>query len=69
MTLTFAGIARARLVVVTVAGESKREALGQACMAGDGRARPTADRRRRGDLAGRPGGRGIDVSPPIGFAG
>ncbi len=27
MTLTFGGIARARLVVVTVAGEEKREAL------------------------------------------
>jgi 6-phosphogluconolactonase len=27
MTLTFAGIARARLVLVTVAGEAKREAL------------------------------------------
>ena len=27
MTLTFAGIARARLVVVTVAGEEKAEAL------------------------------------------
>ncbi len=27
MTLTFAGIARARLVLVTVAGEEKREAL------------------------------------------
>jgi 6-phosphogluconolactonase len=27
MTLTFAGIARARLVIVTVAGEAKREAL------------------------------------------
>ena len=27
MTLTFAGIARARLVLVTVAGEAKRDAL------------------------------------------
>jgi 6-phosphogluconolactonase/glucosamine-6-phosphate isomerase/deaminase len=27
MTLTFAGIARARLVLVTVSGEEKREAL------------------------------------------
>jgi 6-phosphogluconolactonase len=27
MTLTFAGIARARLAVVTVCGEAKREAL------------------------------------------
>jgi 6-phosphogluconolactonase/glucosamine-6-phosphate isomerase/deaminase len=27
MTLTYAGIARARLVLVTVAGEEKREAL------------------------------------------
>jgi 6-phosphogluconolactonase len=35
MTLTFAGIARARLVVVTVVGESKREALARV-MAGDG---------------------------------
>jgi 6-phosphogluconolactonase len=37
MTLTFAGIARARLVVVTVMGEDKREAL-QRVVAGD----PTA---------------------------
>ena len=29
MTLTFAGIARARLVLVTVSGEEKREALAQ----------------------------------------
>jgi 6-phosphogluconolactonase len=29
MTLTFAGIARARLVLVTVSGEAKREALGR----------------------------------------
>jgi 6-phosphogluconolactonase len=29
MTLTFAGIARARLVLVTVSGESKREAMAQ----------------------------------------
>jgi 6-phosphogluconolactonase len=35
MTLTFAGIARARLVVVTVVGESKREALARV-IAGDG---------------------------------
>jgi 6-phosphogluconolactonase len=35
MTLTFAGIARARLVVVTVVGESKREAFARV-MAGDG---------------------------------
>ncbi len=35
MTLTFAGIARARLVVVTVVGESKREALARV-QAGDG---------------------------------
>ena len=34
MTLTFAGIARARLVLVTVAGESKREALARV-VAGD----------------------------------
>jgi 6-phosphogluconolactonase len=34
MTLTFAGIARARLVVVTVVGEGKREALARV-MAGD----------------------------------
>ena len=34
MTLTYAGIARARLVVVTVAGESKREALARV-VAGD----------------------------------
>jgi 6-phosphogluconolactonase len=46
MTLTFAGIARARLVLVTVAGESKREALARvaegdaACPA----SRITADR-------------------------
>ena len=35
MTLTFAGIARARLVVVTVVGESKRDAFARV-MAGDG---------------------------------
>ena len=29
ITLTYAGIARARLTVVTVAGESKRDALGR----------------------------------------
>jgi 6-phosphogluconolactonase len=34
MTLTFAGIARARLVLVTVAGEAKREALAR-IVAGD----------------------------------
>ncbi|HET6950551.1 MAG TPA: 6-phosphogluconolactonase [Acidimicrobiales bacterium] len=34
MTLTFAGIARARLALVTVAGEAKREALGRVA-AGD----------------------------------
>ena len=34
MTLTFAGIARARLVLVTVAGEEKREALARV-IAGD----------------------------------
>ena len=34
MTLTYAGIARARLVIVTVAGEAKREALARV-MAGD----------------------------------
>jgi len=34
MTLTFAGIARARLVIVTVAGEAKREALARV-MAGE----------------------------------
>ncbi len=34
MTLTYAGIARARLVLVTVAGEAKREALARV-MAGD----------------------------------
>jgi 6-phosphogluconolactonase len=34
MTLTFAGIARARLVIVTVVGESKREALARV-LAGD----------------------------------
>jgi len=34
MTLTFAGIARARLALVTVAGEEKREALGRVA-AGD----------------------------------
>ena len=34
MTLTFAGIARARLVLVTVAGEAKREALARVA-AGD----------------------------------
>ncbi|HVN51452.1 MAG TPA: 6-phosphogluconolactonase [Acidimicrobiales bacterium] len=35
MTLTFAGIARARLVVVTVVGEAKRDALARV-IAGDG---------------------------------
>jgi 6-phosphogluconolactonase len=35
MTLTFAGIARARLALVTVTGEDKREALGRV-IAGDG---------------------------------
>ena len=35
MTLTFAGIARARLVVVTVVGESKRDAFARV-MGGDG---------------------------------
>ena len=34
MTLTFAGIARARLALVTVAGEAKREALARVA-AGD----------------------------------
>ncbi len=34
MTLTFAGIARARLVLVTVSGEDKREALARVA-AGD----------------------------------
>jgi 6-phosphogluconolactonase/glucosamine-6-phosphate isomerase/deaminase len=34
MTLTLAGIARARLALVTVAGEAKREALARV-MAGD----------------------------------
>jgi len=34
MTLTYAGIARARLVIVTVAGEAKRDALARV-MAGD----------------------------------
>jgi 6-phosphogluconolactonase len=46
MTLTFAGIARARLVLVTVAGEEKREALARVA-AGDQTcpaARVTADR-------------------------
>ena len=38
MTLTFAGIARARLVLVTVTGEAKREALARVA-AGDDRAR------------------------------
>ena len=47
MTLTFAGIARARLVLVTVAGEAKREALarvaaGDADGAGHACPRPTA---------------------------
>jgi 6-phosphogluconolactonase/glucosamine-6-phosphate isomerase/deaminase len=34
MTLTFAGIARARLALVTVAGEHKREAMARV-LAGD----------------------------------
>ena len=54
MTLTFAGIARARLVLVTVAGEEKREALARV-VAGDdvpGRPRP-----RRARSSGSPIGR------------
>jgi 6-phosphogluconolactonase len=45
MTLTYAGIARARLVLVTVSGEAKREALARV-MAGDDvpAARITAER-------------------------
>ena len=39
MTLTFAGIARARLVLVTVAGADKREALARVA-AGDRPCRP-----------------------------
>ena len=41
MTLTFAGIARARLALVTVAGEEKREALARV-VAGDEPCRPAA---------------------------
>ena len=72
MTLTFAGIARARLVLVTVAGESKREALARV-VAGDDvpAARIAAEQVR---LAGRPRrGRRLRrclsrVDRPIGFA-
>ncbi len=53
MTLTFAGIARARLVLVTVTGEEKREALARV-RAGD----PDLPRLAR---AGRPGG--VDRRP------
>ena len=35
MTLTFSGIARARLVIVTVAGEQKADALGAVCQGKD----------------------------------
>ena len=35
MTLTFAGIARARLALVTVAGEEKAEALGRVARGDD----------------------------------
>lgn len=35
MTLTYAGIARARLVIVTVTGEAKRDALAKAIAGGD----------------------------------
>ncbi len=45
LTLTFSGIARARLVVFTVAGESKRDVLGQVIDGADlPAARVTADR-------------------------
>ena len=60
MTLTYAGIARARLVLVTVAGEAKREALSRVA-AGDPTAPASsiqadeivwlADRDAAGDLA------------------
>ena len=64
MTLTFAGIARARLVLVTVSGEEKREALAQV----RGR-RPRLPRlprqRRQGRLDRRPG-RGRLTEPTIG---
>ncbi len=40
MTLTFAGIARARLVVLTVAGEDKREAVRRVHEADPSRRRP-----------------------------
>jgi 6-phosphogluconolactonase len=60
MTLTFAGIARARLVLVTVSGEAKREALARvaaqdpSCPAGQIRADRVvwlADAEAAGDLA------------------
>lgn len=59
MTLTFSGIARARLVIVTVAGEEKREALARVARGDDvPAARITgprvvwlADRAAAGDLA------------------
>jgi 6-phosphogluconolactonase len=60
MTLTFAGIARARLVIVTVAGEAKRQALAKVVAGEDvpaARVRAErvvwlADRAAAGDLAG-----------------
>ena len=51
MTLTFAGIARARLVLVTVTGEEKAEALA-AVAAGDDLPGRTSG--RAGRLARRP---------------
>jgi 6-phosphogluconolactonase len=61
MTLTYAGLARARLVIVTVAGEAKRDALARV-MAGDPSAPASAvqaervvwlaDRAAAGDLRG-----------------
>ena len=52
MTLTFAGIARARLVLVTVTGEEKAEALAEVARGDDvPAARVRADRVR---LARRP---------------
>jgi 6-phosphogluconolactonase/glucosamine-6-phosphate isomerase/deaminase len=60
MTLTFAGIARARQVIVTVVGEDKREALSRV-VAGDPEAPASrvradrvvwlADRAAAGDLS------------------
>ena len=60
MTLTYAGIARARLVVFTVAGESKRPAL-EAIVAGEDL---PASRVRRGGCSG-----SSTPRPPRNFAG